>query len=72
ELAQRSRTGECSAELQRASNLYNPQVNDMLRELNQEKRDDVSIAANTMRMHMDTYQIRKLMVQKSSDSFETE
>ncbi|GJR12331.1 GDSL esterase/lipase-like protein [Tanacetum coccineum] len=53
ELAQRSRTGECSAELQRASNLYNPQLNDMLRGLNEEKGDQIFIAANTMRMHMD-------------------
>nr|XP_043634211.1 GDSL esterase/lipase At5g33370-like isoform X2 [Erigeron canadensis] len=53
ELAQRSRTGECSVELQRAADLYNPQLNDMLRSLNDEKGGQIFVAANTMRMHMD-------------------
>ncbi|KAL4578881.1 hypothetical protein LXL04_015012 [Taraxacum kok-saghyz] len=53
ELAQRSRAGECSVELQRAANLFNPQLNDMLKGLNNEKGSDVFVAANTMKMHMD-------------------
>ncbi|XP_076916494.1 GDSL esterase/lipase At5g33370-like [Bidens hawaiensis] len=53
ELAQHSRAGECSVELQRASDLFNPQLNDMLKSLNNEKGDQVFVAANTMRMHMD-------------------
>ncbi|KAK9049830.1 hypothetical protein SSX86_031201 [Deinandra increscens subsp. villosa] len=53
ELAQHSRAGECSIELQRASDLFNPQLNDLLRSLNDEKGDQVFVAANTMKMHMD-------------------
>ncbi|KAL8201975.1 hypothetical protein R6Q57_011122 [Mikania cordata] len=53
ELAQHSRTGECYVELQRASDLFNPQLQDMLKSLNDEKGDQVFVAANTMRMHMD-------------------
>ncbi|KAJ0658736.1 putative triacylglycerol lipase [Helianthus annuus] len=53
ELAQHSRAGECSVELQRASDLFNPQLNDMLKSLNDEKGDQVFVAANTMKMHMD-------------------
>lgn len=53
ELAQHSRAGECAVELQRAAELYNPQLNDMLKSLNDEKGDQVFVAANTMRMHMD-------------------
>ncbi|KAI3797584.1 hypothetical protein L1987_32843 [Smallanthus sonchifolius] len=53
DLAQHSRAGECSMELQRASNLFNPQLNDMLKSLNDEKGDQVFVAANTMKMHMD-------------------
>ncbi|KAI3724234.1 hypothetical protein L2E82_36005 [Cichorium intybus] len=53
ELAQRSRAGECSVELQRAANLFNPQLDDMLRSLNDEKGTNVFVAANTMKMHMD-------------------
>nr|KAJ0219990.1 hypothetical protein LSAT_V11C200056680 [Lactuca sativa] len=53
ELAQRSRAGECSVELQRAANLFNPQLNDMLKGLNDEKGGNIFVAANTMKMHMD-------------------
>ncbi|KAM0056682.1 hypothetical protein Hdeb2414_s0006g00221341 [Helianthus debilis subsp. tardiflorus] len=52
-VAQRSRAGECSMELQRPTDLCNPQLNNMLKSLNHEKGDHVFIAANTMKMHMD-------------------
>lgn len=53
ELAQRSRAGECSVELERAASLFNPQLAQMLAELNSEVKADVFIAANTYNMHMD-------------------
>ncbi|GLT87321.1 hypothetical protein SLE2022_054100 [Rubroshorea leprosula] len=53
ELALRSRNGECSAELQRAATLFNPQLTQMLRELNSNYGSDVFIAANTQLMHND-------------------
>ncbi|XP_058101368.1 GDSL esterase/lipase LTL1-like [Magnolia sinica] len=53
ELAQRSRNGECSAELQRAAALFNPQLERMLSGLNREIGADVFIAANTRTMAMD-------------------
>lgn len=53
ELALRSRNGECSAELQRAASLFNPQLVQMIRKLNREVGSDVFIAANTQLMHND-------------------
>lgn len=53
ELAQRSRAGECAAELVRAGALFNPQLTDMLNSLNSEVPGNVFIAANTFSMHMD-------------------
>ncbi|PIN09024.1 Triacylglycerol lipase [Handroanthus impetiginosus] len=53
ELAQRSRAGECSVELQRAAGLFNPQLTDMLNSLNSELGANVFVAANTFTMHMD-------------------
>lgn len=53
ELAMRGTNGGCSAELQRAASLYNPQLVQMLRELNSKIGKDVFIAANTQRMHND-------------------
>ncbi|KAG6389193.1 hypothetical protein SASPL_150652 [Salvia splendens] len=53
ELAQRSRAGECSAELMRAAALFNPQLVQMLDSLNSELGASVFIAANTQQMHMD-------------------
>ncbi|XP_057801898.1 GDSL esterase/lipase At5g33370-like isoform X1 [Salvia miltiorrhiza] len=53
ELAQRSRTGECSAELMRAAGLFNPQLVQMLDSLNSEIGTHVFVAANTQQMHMD-------------------
>ncbi|KAL1338476.1 hypothetical protein HN51_033109 [Arachis hypogaea] len=52
ELAQRGRNGECSVELQRASSLYNPQLERMLQDLNSKIGRDVFVAANTAEMHL--------------------
>lgn len=53
ELAMRSRNGNCDVELQRAASLYNPQLVDMIRGLNQEIGSDIFVAADAYRMHMD-------------------
>lgn len=53
ELAQRSRTGECAVELQRAAALFNPQLASMISSVNNEIGSDVFMAANTFEMHMD-------------------
>jgi phospholipase/lecithinase/hemolysin len=54
ELALRgSRDGGCDAELQRAAELYNPQLVDMIRGLNADLGADVFVAVNAHRMHMD-------------------
>ncbi|XP_065854550.1 GDSL esterase/lipase LTL1-like [Euphorbia lathyris] len=50
ELAQRSRNGECSAELQQAADLFNPQLSSMTKQLNSQYGADVFIAANTGKM----------------------
>jgi len=52
-LAQRSRNGECAAELTRAVNLFNPQMVDMVRGLNRAIGADVFVTANTYRMNFD-------------------
>ncbi|XP_027933387.1 GDSL esterase/lipase At5g18430-like [Vigna unguiculata] len=53
ELAMRGTNGGCSAELQRAASLYNPQLQHMIQGLNKKIGKDVFIAANTARMHND-------------------
>ncbi|KAJ1413824.1 SGNH hydrolase superfamily [Sesbania bispinosa] len=54
ELAMRGgRNGGCSAELQRAATLYNPQLQHMIQGLNKKIGRDVFIAANTALMHND-------------------
>ncbi|KAK1409730.1 hypothetical protein QVD17_36259 [Tagetes erecta] len=53
ELAQRSRNGECAAELQRAAELFNPQLNQMLSDLNRKIGSNVFISANSKKMHSD-------------------
>ncbi|KAM4119679.1 hypothetical protein ACJW30_03G077200 [Castanea mollissima] len=53
ELAMRSTNGGCSADLQRAAALYNPQLVQMIRGLNSKIGSDIFIAANTMLMHND-------------------
>ncbi|CAL0321660.1 unnamed protein product [Lupinus luteus] len=51
EMAQRGTNGQCSAEIQRAAELFNPQLETMLQELNRKLGRDVFIAANTAKMH---------------------
>ncbi|KAK7364789.1 hypothetical protein VNO80_13531 [Phaseolus coccineus] len=51
ELAQRGRNGQCAPELQRAAELFNPQLEQMLLQLNRKLGKDVFIAANTGKMH---------------------
>ncbi|XP_027088212.1 GDSL esterase/lipase At5g33370-like [Coffea arabica] len=53
ELAQRSRNGECSAELQHAASLFNPQLAQLISDINSQLGSNVFMAANTMAMHMD-------------------
>jgi hypothetical protein len=53
ELAMRSTNGQCSVELQRAAALYNPQLVQMIQNLNSKLGSDIFIAANTQIMHND-------------------
>ncbi|KAH0455485.1 hypothetical protein IEQ34_015517 [Dendrobium chrysotoxum] len=53
ELALRSTNGDCAPELQRAANLFNPQLEQVINELNSDIGSDVFVAANAFRMHMD-------------------
>lgn len=53
ELAMRSRNGQCAADLQQASSLYNPQLVQMLKDLNKKYKSQVFISANTQQMHND-------------------
>ncbi|ONK79577.1 uncharacterized protein A4U43_C01F7790 [Asparagus officinalis] len=52
-LAQRSRDGNCDPELQRAADLFNPQMIQIINELNSEIGTTVFTAVNARRMHMD-------------------
>ncbi|XP_030475392.1 GDSL esterase/lipase At5g33370-like [Syzygium oleosum] len=53
ELAMRSRNGQCAADLQQAASLYNPQLVQMLKDLNKKYKSQVFISANTQQMHND-------------------
>jgi hypothetical protein len=53
ELALRSTDGQCSAELQRAASLFNPQLVQMLRGLNSRIGSDVFVGVNTQQVHND-------------------
>lgn len=53
ELAQRRNNGQCSAELQKAAALYDPQLTEMLKQLNSEVGADIFIAADTNLMNTD-------------------
>lgn len=53
ELALRSRDGNCDPELQRAAGLFNPQLSQLIRNLNRDIGSEVFIAANAFSMHMD-------------------
>ncbi|CAN6282939.1 unnamed protein product [Urochloa humidicola] len=52
-LAQRSRNGECAAELMRAASLFNPQLARALEALNARFGAGTFIAANAFRVHFD-------------------
>ncbi|XP_019448449.1 PREDICTED: GDSL esterase/lipase At5g33370-like [Lupinus angustifolius] len=53
ELALHSRNGECGADLQQAVNLFNPQLVQLLNQLNTEIGSHVFISANAFAMHLD-------------------
>ncbi|XP_011038450.1 PREDICTED: GDSL esterase/lipase LTL1-like [Populus euphratica] len=53
ERATRSRNGECAVELQRAAAMFNPQLVQMITELNKEIGSDVFIATNAYDMNTD-------------------
>ncbi|CAI0433649.1 unnamed protein product [Linum tenue] len=53
ERAMRGTNGGCSAELQRAAALFNPQLDEVLSELNREIGRDVFVGVNTAQMHND-------------------
>lgn len=53
ELAQHSSNGECAAELNRAVDLFKPQLVDMVRGLNRDAGADVFVSANTYRANFD-------------------
>ncbi|XP_043707376.1 GDSL esterase/lipase At5g33370-like [Telopea speciosissima] len=53
ELAQRSRDGSCAADLQQAAALYNPQLVQMINQLNGEIGTRVFFAVNVQRMRTD-------------------
>ncbi|XP_071691208.1 GDSL esterase/lipase At5g33370-like [Rutidosis leptorrhynchoides] len=53
ELAQRSRNGECSPELQRAAGLFNPQLQTMIDGLNNELGGHIFIGANIRQSSID-------------------
>ncbi|KAL5711723.1 hypothetical protein ACHQM5_013977 [Ranunculus cassubicifolius] len=52
ELAQRSTNGGCSVELQRAAGLFNPQLVQMINQINSQLGSNVFIAANSNQMHI--------------------
>ncbi|XP_041004957.1 GDSL esterase/lipase At4g28780-like [Juglans microcarpa x Juglans regia] len=53
ELAMRSRNGECAEELQQAAGIFNPELVQMIKQLNSELGADVFVAANAFQMNMD-------------------
>lgn len=53
ELALRSRDGNCDPELMRAASLFNPQLVQIINELNSEVGSGVFVAANAYQMHFD-------------------
>lgn len=53
ELAQRSTNGDCSAELQQAAALFNPQLVQIIQQLNSEIGSNVFVGVNTQQMHID-------------------
>ncbi|KAF5191947.1 GDSL esterase/lipase [Thalictrum thalictroides] len=51
-LAQRSTNGGCSVELSRAADLFNPQLVEIINQINTQVGSNVFIAANTNQMHL--------------------
>ncbi|MCI00987.1 GDSL esterase/lipase [Trifolium medium] len=56
ELAQRNTNGGCSAELQNAASLFNPQLIQIIQELNNEIGSNVFMGANTRQSALDFVQ----------------
>ncbi|XP_074321015.1 GDSL esterase/lipase LTL1-like [Silene latifolia] len=53
EIAQRGRNGQCSQELMTAADLFNPQLVQLINNLNSDIGSPVFVSANAFRMHMD-------------------
>ena len=53
ELAMHGRNGECAVAIQQAADLFNPQLAQLLTQLNTEIGSDVFISANAFIMHLD-------------------
>ncbi|KAK9673262.1 hypothetical protein RND81_12G156300 [Saponaria officinalis] len=53
EIAQRGRNGQCAEDLMAAANMYNPQLYQLINDLNSQIGSTVFIAANAFRTHMD-------------------
>lgn len=53
ELALHSRNGECGVDLQNAVNLFNPQLVELINQLNTQIGSHVFIYANAFAMHLD-------------------
>ena len=51
ELAMRSRNGECVPELQQAARIFNPELAQMIQQLNSELGSNVFIFANSFNMN---------------------
>ena len=55
ELAMRSRNGECVPQLQQAARLFNPELAQMIQQLNSELGSNVFISANAFSMKMNIF-----------------
>lgn len=53
ELALHSRNGECAVEIQQAADLFNPQLAQLINQLNSEIGSDIFVSANAFEMHLD-------------------
>lgn len=50
ERAMRGRNGQCAADLQRAADLYNPQLVQLVKDLNSQYGSEIFVAVNTGKM----------------------
>ena len=55
ELAMRSRNGQCVPELQQAAGIFNPELVQMIQQLNSELGSNVFISANAFSMKMNIF-----------------